>query len=145
MAYCAFCSRLIEHISTPWEYIPNKASDYRKWELEKDCDFKHTVQQCTLCNFLYQRLEKLLGKQSSALDEEAKLRRMSLSNFYGPRNHKGGRSWVLCRFELKFPATNDLCLDFAVWADTGKVAFTFAVKFSDLLGEDLHGVLIKKN
>lgn len=119
MPYCIFCSRLIEHIVTPAP--PFQDAVQKEWEFEKDCDFQDTTQKCALCNFIYQRLEELLGKQTSSLDEEGKLRKMHLINRYGPRYRKGKLDMPLCRLEIHFPSVGPRQIaDFTVWAETGR-------------------------
>lgn len=119
MGYCEFCSHLIEHIVTPAP--PFHDADHKEWEFEKDYDFQYSAEQCALCKFLYQRLEELLGKQTSSLDEDGKLRKMRLINRYGPRYRKGNLDMPLCRLELHFPSVgHGQIADFTVWAEAGK-------------------------
>lgn len=138
MAYCTFCSRLIEDIITPL-----LDADYKRWELEKDRDFKVSLQQCALCKFLYQCLQELFGDHISKLDEEGKLRKMCVFNRYGRRYRNGGLDRPLCRFELHFPSLGNRSMaDFAIWADMGKCLY-LCRWVDDSQWENLHELMIK--
>lgn len=120
MACCKFCYRLIEGIVTPLH-----DADYKKWELEKDCDFNDSLQQCALCKFIYQWLGELFGDHNmSSLDGEGKLRKMRVFNRHGRRYRNGELDRPLCWFEIRFPSPEDILLaDFAVWAQMGKCLY----------------------
>ena len=133
MAYCAFCSRLIERIisSAP----PRLDADHRQWDFEKDCEFRDSAQHCTLCKFIHQQLKALCGKQSFSLDDECKLRQMSLINRYGPRYRKGELDMPLCRLELHFPSLDGKQIaDFFAWAEEGRCQYLW--RWTDGLPRD---------
>lgn len=145
MAYCAFCLRLIAHFLAPsGELTPAWRTTYRRWELEKDCDFKNTVQQCELCRFLYQGVEKRIGKQVSDLDEKGKLRRISLFNRYGPLCRiEGTRDLVRCEIHFRdLDRLDSACVNLAVWADTGKIVVIVAVRPAIFWGTSTLGTSI---
>lgn len=122
MAYCAFCSHLIEQIVTPSQLVLD--TETKEYEFEKDCDFKDSVAHCALCKFLYQRLEMLLGKQSSILDSAGKLRKIRLVNCYGHRYREGAMDKPLCRIDLSFPSlAQGPVAFFAAWTEIGKYLY----------------------